>query len=71
MPEGERKRYMLMLPGFHADVWISAGQVVWLYDDEVGPHHQPIVDSDPAQEEPAVDDEGGEAEEDTVSEGGA
>lgn len=71
MPEGERKRYMLMAPGYHADVRLPAGEVVWLYDNEVGPHHRRVdVDEFMEVAESVANDESGEAEEGTPSEVG-
>ncbi len=79
MPEGERKPYMLMAPAYHADVRIPAGEVVWLYDSEVGSHHV-LVEFDPRQigwvkipDDDAHEiphDEVGEAEEGTPSDAG-
>jgi hypothetical protein len=47
---GTLRRYMLLEPGYHNDAMMRAGQIVDLWDDEVGAHHKLIEESEPSNE---------------------
>ncbi len=57
MPEdrGMQRNYRMLSTGFHNGAIAQAGSIVQLYDDEVGKHHELLVDEEPAVEAAAED----------------
>lgn len=52
---GWKKPYRLMAKAVHDGMLKAAGSLVWLYDHEVGAHHEPIPAPMPQVDEPPVD----------------